>query len=397
MSNPYLLHICKVRQAFLLCVIFNYGVTTMYMNYLERILRFLFVFIIIVMGYFVLKYSLIYLYPFIIAILCSIILHPFVSVLEDKLRFPRALATLVILLGFLCIGTFFIAIIVNELIHGTTFLATKIPAHFQDFATLCEELFYSKILPLYDKLAALINSLDSSQQQAINDNLEKVINQFTASGTMMIKSFLLKIPETLSILPSSLTIFTVTLFATFLVTKDWYQLKKISGTTLPFLKTTIVKDVFEHIKASMIGLLRAQAVLVLLTALSIYIGLMILDVKYALTIAILAALLDLLPYIGTGVIFIPWIGYSFLTGNYSMTIQLSVLYMLIIIVRQIVEPKLLSASIGLNPLATLLTMFVGLNLWGVLGLLISPYLLIIWNSCHQAGVFKQLFLFIKGT
>lgn len=369
----------------------------MYLNYLERILRFLFIAVIILTGYFVIKYSFIYLYPFIIAIVCSIILHPFVRLLENGLKFPRSLATLVVLSSFLFISTLFIAIIVNELIHGTTFLAAKIPAHFQDILALCEEIFYSKILPLYDKLAALVNSLDSSQQHAINENLEKIINQFTASSTMMIKVFLLKIPEALSILPSSLTIITVTLFATFLVTKDWYQLKKMAGTTLPFLKTPIVKNVFKHIKTSMIGFLRAQIILIFLTASSVYVGLIILDVKYALTIAILAALLDLLPYIGTGVIFIPWIGYSFITANYSMTIQLSVLYMAIIIVRQIVEPKLLSASIGLNPLATLLMMFVGLNLWGVMGLFISPFLLIIWNSCHQAGVFKQLFLFIKGT
>lgn len=391
MSIPQLFYICKVRQAF-----FN-GVTTMYMNYLERILRFLFVIIIIAIGYFVVKYSFIYLYPFIIAILCAIILHPFVSILEMKLKFPRSVATLVILLIFLCISSFFIAAIVSELIQGTTFLATKIPVHFQDVVTLCTELFYTKVLPLYEKLAALVHSLDSSQQQAINDNLEKVINQFTASGTMMIKMLLLKIPETLSILPSSLTIFTVTLFSTFLVTKDWYQLQKIKDTALPFLNTKIVMDVCTHIKSSLLGLLRAQVILIFLTAASIYIGLMILDINYALTIAILAALLDLLPYIGTGVIFIPWIGYSFLTANYSLTIQLSILYMVIVVVRQLVEPKLLSASIGLNPLATLLTMFVTLNLWGVVGLIISPFLLIIWNSCHRAGVFEQLILFIKGT
>lgn len=368
----------------------------MYMNYLDRILRFLFVIIIIAMGYFVVKYSFIYLYPFIIAILCAIILHPFVDLLEVKLKFPRSLATLVVLSFFLCISTFCIAIIINELIQGTTFLATKIPVYFQDFITLCEQLFYTKILPLYDKLAALINSLDTSQQQAINENLEKLTNQFTTSSTMMIKAFLLKIPETLSILPNSLTIFTITLFSTFLVTKDWYQIRKTLGSTLPFLGATIVRNVFKHIKSALIGLLKAQFILIFITASSIYIGLMILDVKYALTIAILAALLDLLPYIGTGVIFIPWIGYSFITGNYSMTIQLSTLYILLIVIRQIIEPKLLSASIGLNPLATLITMFVALNLWGVMGLIISPFLLIIWNSCQQAGVFKQLFLFIKG-
>ncbi|WP_404453518.1 sporulation integral membrane protein YtvI [Virgibacillus necropolis] len=369
----------------------------MYLQYIDRILRFLFVIIIFISGFFLAKYSMIYLYPFIIAILCAFILNPSVNILEGRLKLPRTLATLIVLSVFLLVSVLCIAIIVNELIQGTTFLANQLPAHFQDFVALCEEFFYSNVLPLYDKLATLFNSLDSSQQQAINNNLEKITNQITTSGTVIIKEFLMNIPETLIILPSSLTIFTVTLFAAFLVTKDWNQLQTLAINTFPFIKKPIVKDFLKHIKSSIMGFLKAQVVLVFITATFIYIGLLLLDVKYALTIAILAALLDLLPYIGTGVIFIPWIGYLFITGHYSMTIKLSILYMLIIVVRQIIEPKLLSSSIGVNPLAALLTMFIGLNLWGVLGLLISPIILIICNACYQTNVIKQIFIYIKGT
>lgn len=369
----------------------------MYLHYIDRMLRLLFIIFIFITVLFLAKYSIIYLYPFIIAILCAFILNPSVNILEDRLKFPRFLATLTALSTFFLVSVLCVAIIVNELIQGTTFLANQLPAHFKDFVAICEELFYSNVLPLYDKLATFFNSLDSSQQQAINNNLEKVTNQITTSGTVLIKGVLLGIPETLTFLPSSLTVFTVTLIATFLVTKDWKQLQIVAVTTMPFFRKTIVKVFLKHIKSSIMGFLKAQVVLIFITGLSIYIGLVVLDVKYALTLAIIAALLDLLPYIGTGVIFIPWIGYMFITADYSMTIQLSILYMLIIVVRQIVEPKLLSASIGLNPLATLITMFIGLNLWGVIGLFISPFLLIIWNACYQTDVFKQLFIFIKGT
>ncbi|ASN05018.1 sporulation integral membrane protein YtvI [Virgibacillus necropolis] len=368
----------------------------MYLHYIDRVLRFLFVIIVLIAGFLLAKYTLLFLYPFIIAILCAFILNPSVSILEEKLRFPRFIATFITLSIFLLVSTLCVAIIVNELIQGTTFLANLLPTHFQDFVALCEEFFYTYVLPLYDKLAAFFNSLNSSQQQAINTNIEKVTNQITTSGSILIKGFLLNIPETLSLLPSSLTIFTVTLFATFLVTKDWTQLQSLAVNSFPFLKKPIVKDFLHHIKSSIMGFLKAQVILIFITALSIYIGLTLLDVKYALTIAILAALLDLLPYIGTGVIFIPWIGYLFLTANYSMTIQLAILYMLIIVVRQLIEPKLLSASIGLNPLATLLTMFIGLNLWGIMGLFISPIILIIWNACNQTNVVRHLFIFIKG-
>ncbi|MFZ3576319.1 sporulation integral membrane protein YtvI [Virgibacillus sp. DJP39] len=368
----------------------------MYLNYIDRLLRLLFISLLCVAGYFLVKYSVVYLYPFIIAVLCAFILNPAVSVLERKLKFPRFLSTLIILSVFLLVSGFTIAIIFNELIQGSTFLANQLPTHFNGFVVILEEFLNSTILPLYDKIATFFHSLNPAQQQAISSNLEKITNQITASGTVLIKGFLLSIPETLTILPSSLTILTVTLFATFMITKDWHELNSMIVNTIPFFRKSIVGKFLNHVKTSIMGFFKAQILIILVTALLIYTGLVILEIEYALTIALLAAFLDLLPYIGTGVIFIPWIFYVFVTGNYSMTIQLAVLYIVITVVRQIVEPKLLSASIGLNPLATLVTMFVGLNLWGLMGLFLSPFLLIIWNSCYQTGIFKRLFLFIKG-
>lgn len=369
----------------------------MYHQYIDRVLRFLFVVIILVTGIFIAKFSLIYLYPFIIAILFSFILNPSVTILEIKLKFPRTLATFISLTAFLLVGALCIAITINELIQGTSFLAAQIPAHFQDFIALCEAFFYSNILPLYEKITIFFQSLDASQQDTIKRNLDKLTNQITITGTEFIKSLLKNIPETLTLLPSSITIFTVTIIATFLFTKDWVKLKLVSVNVIPILKKPIVNDFLKLIKSSLIGFLKAQVILLVITASCIFLGLLILDVKYALTIAILAALLDLLPYIGTGVIFIPWIIYLFITANYTMTIKLSILYMLIIVLRQVIEPKLLSASIGLNPLATLIIMFIALNIWGVIGLFISPLILIFWNACYRTSVFKHLYNFIKGT
>ncbi|WP_430784838.1 sporulation integral membrane protein YtvI [Virgibacillus flavescens] len=369
----------------------------MYQQYIDRVLRFIFVIVVIFSGYFIAKFSFIYFYPFIIAIIFSIILNPSVTFLEVRLKLPRTIATFISLTLFLFLGVICIVIIINELIQGTSFLAAQIPTHFQDFMALCKAFFHSSVLPLYDKFTTFFNTLDSSQQQTIESNLDKLTNQITTTGTIFIKGLLLKIPETLSLLPSSLTIFTVTLIATFLVTKDWTKLKMVSVKAFPVLKKPTVNHFLILIKSSMIGFFKAQLILIVLTAGCIYIGLTLLDVKYALTIAILAALLDLLPYIGTGIIFIPWIFYLFITADYTLTIKLSILYMIIIVVRQIIEPKLISSSIGLTPLTTLFIMFVALNIWGVIGLFISPILLIFWNACYQTKVVTKLYLFVKGS
>src|SRR5690625_7405076 len=84
-------------------------------------------------------------------------------------------------------------------------------------------------------------------------------------------------------------------------------------------------------------------------------------------------MVDLLPFIGTGTVFIPWVGYLFLIGHYSLTIHLTLLYMFILVTRQILEPKILATSIGVTPLAALFTLFISIQIWGVLpGIIISP-------------------------
>src|SRR5699024_4769605 len=143
------------------------------------------------------------------------------------------------------------------------------------------------------------------------------------------------------------------------------------------------KNLLTQLKKALSGFFKAQLILITITAGSIYIGLLIVGIDHALTIALLAAGVDLLPYIGTGII------YLFFTGNYALTISLAFIYMFITIIRQLLEPKILSVNVGLHPLAALIALFIGLQLWGVIGLIIAPILLVILNVFYQTGIVKQ--------
>src|SRR5699024_11772802 len=78
----------------------------------------------------------------------------------------------------------------------------------------------------------------------------------------------------------------------------------------------------------------------------VYTGLLVLRIDYALTITCFIAIIDLFPFIGTGILFIPWILYMFMTAEYAMVIGLSILYMYVIVQRQLLEPKIRAASVG---------------------------------------------------
>lgn len=126
------------------------------------------------------------------------------------------------------------------------------------------------------------------------------------------------------------------------------------------------------------------------------IGLTILKVPYAFTIAFIIGLVDLLPYLGVGAVLVPWIIYLFLTGNLQWAIGLSITYGIIITVRQFLEPKLVASSIGIDPLLTLISLFVGLKLFGMIGLILGPVTVVILMALHRARVFQDVWKYILG-
>src|SRR5699024_5390579 len=163
----------------------------------------------------------------------------------------------------------------------------------------------------------------------------------------------------------------------------------------PYVHSYLLEIHF-HFKKALTGFMKAQFILIFITMLIIFAGLSLLKVDHAVTIALLAALVDLFPYIGTGIIFIPWAVYLFITGNYSLTIGLTLLYMFIIIVRQFLEPKILSSNIGLHPLAVLIVLFISMQLWGVSGIIIAPILVVVGIVLFQTEIFHKVLMFIKG-
>lgn len=346
--------------------------------------------------YFTLKYTIIYFYPFLIALLFSFVLHPFVTYLEERLKFPRIFATIfIVCLGFILVSglTF---VIITEVIQGTTYLAVKIPDHFQTFVSQFELFLTNKVTPVYEQLSLLFKSLNSSQQLTIQENIQLFTSQLATSGTLFFKNILLKVPAILSMVPYSVTMIIFIVIATILITNDWILLKQLASKFVPMRLKEMSKHIFVHFEKSLFGYIKAQCILIAISALITLVGLLLLDINHAFTITLIIAFVDLLPLIGTGIIFIPWIGYLFFSGDYSLTIGLTFIYMTIILVRQILEPKILSVNIGVSPLIALLTLFISIQWWGVTGILITPLILVVINTCYRAGVLKNIWYYVKG-
>lgn len=358
--------------------------------------RLLFILVSIVVIYITIKYMLILFYPFALATLLSFVLNPLVSYFVDKTKMSRFFITSGVLLIVLMIIISLIIFVIAEFIQGTLYLAEKVPSHYQLFLKFVESFLNEKIVPIYQKLVSIIQTLDDKHQYTINENIENLISYLAATGANFLQDFLLKIPHLISIIPYSFTIIIFILIATFLITNDWHQLKKFARGIIPESINKIGGKLIKQLEKSFLGYLKAQCMFVSLSAVILFIGLIILKIEQALTISLIISIIDLIPLIGIGIVFIPWIIYLFFMQDYSLTIGLSIVYMVIIITRQILEPKILSTNIGINPLASLLTLYIGFQFWGITGVIIAPILLVFASAIHQAGITKLLFDYIKG-
>ncbi|MFF2887074.1 sporulation integral membrane protein YtvI [Paenibacillus sp. NPDC057967] len=148
-----------------------------------------------------------------------------------------------------------------------------------------------------------------------------------------------------------------------------------------FLRNNVFRGIASYIKA--------QAKMISITFIVILIALILLGVDNAFIIAVVAAIFDVLPLLGVSTLFIPWIIYLFIVGKLSLAIWLSALLLVVILTRQILEPKITGDSLGVSAFTMLSFMIISLSLFGIAGVILSPILVILVKSLYDQGYFHR--------
>ncbi|MBX4161443.1 sporulation integral membrane protein YtvI [Priestia megaterium] len=368
----------------------------MYKLHLHRLFRLACVLVIIAASIFFSYYISSLIYPFIIACCIAFFINPMVNLFELKLRLPRYLAVLLSMVLIFSLLAGLITLLITEIIAGSTYLAKVVPTNFKEVVIFIENIATEQILPFYERITSMFNNLNTGQQATILSNIKGVGNHIAQTVGDFLQNVLQSIPVLLSVLPNAATVIIFSLLATFFISKDWYKLMAKSSLFIPKKVRENGQTVVLELKNALFGFIKAQLTLISITTIIVLFGLLVLKVDYAITVALLIGLVDILPYLGTGLVFVPWMIYAFATDNVSFAVGLSVLYAVVLVQRQIMEPKILSSSIGLDPLATLIALFVGYQLIGFFGLIVGPVILVILKTLHTTGVFKETWQFIIG-
>lgn len=332
----------------------------------------------LIAGFFFFKFALLYLMPFILAVVVAIMIEPVVNFFQKRLHLSRGLAVSLVLVLVLII----FAIFIIAGLSGIYVELNKLAENFPSYQVIWEQ--FQWIMSHNDELGGLMNRLQLSagQQEAVNQILQDIYVGLTEN----VKAFIGEALGLLAKLPNIFTVTIVSFIATFFISRDRRLLANLFWRLFPDKWQTKMRSAKDEIIDASFGFIRAEFILISITTIIAIIGLEILNSNYALIIGFASGLLDLIPVIGPTLIFIPWAIYSMLTGNIGYGIGLLAVYGVMAVVRQVAEVKLIGKSIGVHPLATLVALYLGMKIFGVSGVLIGPAIVIILKALIKSRI-----------
>lgn len=329
----------------------------------------------------------IFLLPFVIALGVVKITRPAVSFFQTKFKFSYKIANRLVI-------TLFYLIVLSIVLLLSIVLFSEIYS-FANWSIANAGMYKSNIVNILNKYGAFKLILP----EFIEASLKNGLNYFATKLTGLSINFLNYLLSLTLNLPVMFVYLIITVTATYLMAADIETVYKFFEEQFPkswinkfyLIKIDVFTVAFKYFKA--------QLILIFLCFIELLIGFNIINlifnnIDYILVLAMVISIVDALPILGTGSVLIPWSIYSFATSKVGMGSAILILYVIIWILRNIFEPKILSANLSINPLISLISLFVGFKFFGVLGFLYGPIMFtvmtIVFEDEIKNGFFKTL-------
>ena len=325
-----------------------------------------------------------YVMPLLLAILISTAMEPLVRMLSgtnrsgEKVRggLPRKVAVLLVMLIvftlLITVGFFIIQGVVSELISLAESLPAKIPQWMESLDQLGQQISAQFPIISTENLASIIQSLSG--------HLTESITTIAASAVSFVTQ-----------MPAIILFIVFTIMSTYFFSVSRFSIMRNLKRQLPQSWQETAQHLYGTLAKALFGWLKAQFIILCCMFLVMFIGFTILNVHYALLIALGIAVMDALPILGSGLVMIPWIGYQLFFGSLPMGIGLALIYVLLIFTRQSIEPRVVGGQFGLPPLWTMCAMYAGFRLFGFIGLFLGPLTLLLMYNVAKMYLQKRTY------
>ncbi len=330
---------------------------------------------------------LVFFMPFVIGWLISAIASPVVNWLEKRLKITKKLGSVLIVIGVLAALIFLFYFAGSRLWREMKSLLENLPEMYEEIERGLDEIGKNMagifaMLPsgIQEGWHTLVDNLDQTVGKLIGKISEPTINVAgrAAKG-----------------IPSMLISTIVTIISSYFFIAEREEVLEWAKKAAPDPIVKRMTMVMDNLKYAVGGYFKAQLKIMAVVFLILTVAFLILGVHFSFVFALLIAFLDFLPFFGTGTALIPWAAYKFMVGDYKMMAGLIILYGVTQLVRQVIQPKLVGDSMGLNPLVTLVLLYIGYKIGGVFGMIFAVPVGLIVINLYKAGAFDYILVDVK--
>ncbi len=304
--------------------------------------------------------------PFLVGLGAALVAEPLTRVFSKKL--PRPLASGIAMAGIyalMCLGLYLLGRLALLELNRLTGQLPDLARQAQDLILRAERFLYR-----------LAERAPQHLQQQMEEGLGELLNSGAELAKDAAAQVLGAVSRTILRLPDTLIFLVTALSSGFLISARLPRLKPWLEKVLPDRWRRVTGQMLSNMKRNVGLWLRAQCKLLGLTFCLLVVGFLVLRVKSPFVTSVLVTLVDALPVLGIGTVLLPWALVSLLQGQTALAIGMGSLYAVVTLVRSALEPRLVGRQLGLSPLLTLGGIYVGYRLWGILGMILAPVLLI---------------------
>ena len=302
------------------------------------------------------------LWPFAAAALAASLLRPAAGRLRARTHLPQKAGGTVLILSAVLVLSWLAFVLARMLYDGAASFIAQLTAQLDDPSSPLSDVFRSGVFFLADARWQHLAGI-------LTDLLREAAASASAALTSLAGGWLMELPRA----ALALVVGLVALFILF------FDAERLSGQVRAFFGdafTDRLAAVTGRIRRTLSACVRAYLLLLLLTFGEVLIGFLLLRVAHPVRAAALTAVVDLLPVLGVGTVLLPWSLLLFLSGELGRGAGMAALLVVIVIVRQYAEPRILGSSLGIHPLWMLIAVYAGLRLCGLGGVLLAPLALL---------------------
>ncbi len=359
----------------------------------EFLINFLYFAVIVGIYCITVKYAFGYIFPFLFAAALAVFLQKPINKLKKALHIKAhgPISFALVLLIVILIVSLIVAIC------GITFYELR-----EFFSFLFGQ--FSSLKEMFATIEKFSLDVVAKFPEAIRDSASTMVTKFFANldgsgkpdGSFdfsVISGPLSGAWSILKSVPSAILAFLVTIISCFFMTADYEEIRDLILKMIPEKKRAHVISAKHTVTYGVGKMLKAYATIMLITFGEMFLGLYLMKIigvytgGYIAIISLVTCVVDIVPVLGTGTVVIPWALYNIFFGSPKLGIGLFVLYAVITVIRQIIEPKLVANQAGLPAIVTVMAMFIGAKLLGALGIIILPFTVIILKFMYDEGIF----------